>query len=166
MKKVRGMWAMRRLFTECVLQRAEATQEQYATWVENFFYLAVYLKHGVSDDHFSQSAFYLHKGEHTVPRGLITYDCHTSACSWGHAAVMPHFNKQGLRFEPGSDGAWRINRYPSTAGFGYRLFGVRDRSGKSFFFGGARRNRLQQAALLEEWGHLLLNESVEKGLYA
>jgi len=165
MKKVRGMWKMRRLFTQCEWQRCEATQEQYATWVENFFYLAVYLKNGVSNDHFNQSSFYEHRGEHRVPRALITYDCQTSACSWGHAAVMPHFNKQGLKFELTRDGKWRINNYPAASNFGYKLFGVRDDT-KSFFFGGARRNRLQQAALLEDWGHLLLNESVEKGLYA
>ena len=60
----------------------------------NCRYLAKKLR-TITKKNYDQNVYYEHRGKHEqkVPD---VFDCKTKACSWGHAACMPYFNKQGL----------------------------------------------------------------------
>ena|SRR5258706_14645590 len=59
-----------------------------------------------ADEHFDMSYFFIHRGKHRHNFGnpICQKDmkhCGTSACAFGWAAMMPYFNKIGLKFERG-----------------------------------------------------------------
>ena len=95
----------------------------------NCRYLAKKLQ-AIPREHYDQNTYYRHIGKHAQDKPA-PFDCKTKACSWGHAACMPYFNKQGLFFYHDGLG-WEPNLH-QTSSEGRSLFGMSDYIARTIF---------------------------------
>lgn len=101
--------------------RELATKRDYQRWIKNARALAEHLRSDEVKGHFDMKHWYEHDDDddhkHNIksPTDVLNH-CGTSACAWGHAAAMPLFIRQGLKYVQkgkfAADSRWDVNVVP------------------------------------------------------
>lgn len=166
--------------------RELATKRDYQRWIKNARALAEHLRSDEVKGHFDMNHWYAHDydddHEHNIKSPIdVLNHCGTSACAWGHAAIMPLFIRQGLKYVIRSANVgWEVNAVPDDDHHGcenkkkyegleydydwsHHLFGAiydyTDMNETSHLFGdGVDRTPKQEARVLDGHANMLERE--------